>query len=227
MMDIQWREQLIKLKDILNEDEVDDAFGDDIITKLDDPSIHLDMEYELRTALGRWVDSTNSQDAKFLFDNRGLLEKMREKFPKIFGPRHKNGTPIYRGVKLSAINSYNSSKLIKLLQSSSGRKEFVEYKNSLFITKKPIKYTPHNFAQSWTYSLSVAKKFSYRQRPSLGYSDGTRAGIAILVTKQNDNFFFNTKTLQALGVEHLKEDEIIHIGKDYIEPVYLITEKFW
>ena len=129
----------------------------------------------------------------------------KTKFPSIFKPETPNGTEVYRGLKnipKSLISSlqkkYDPSDYTKV---KIGGKVFYRY-------DKPIFYEPERDIQSWTSTESVAKRF---------------AESGLLISEQNDEYFFNQKVMNYLFsyISNQSENEILHFGKKYSNPVFI------
>ena len=57
-----------------------------------------EKEAEFYDTLQRWSDSTDDDSAKGLFKMKSILDKGKNKMPKIFKPDVADGTPVYRGL---------------------------------------------------------------------------------------------------------------------------------
>ena len=222
-----WETLIVKLKNILVEDEVDDVFGDiafgedsRIVRYQNKSEIEADseLEYKLHRALKNWVSLDNNGRIKasdVLYQYEDLFRKAQTKFPSIFRPKTKNGTSLYRG--LSQFSYDNTEKI---------REKPIEEFNRVslaggwyWLYPKPIEYIPENDLQSWTSSPEVAKKFSMAKIGRYKEYGG------VLFTKQNDEFLFNQDFFGRIWTP--PEDEILHFGKQYKEPVHICLHDFY
>ena len=73
----------------------------------------------------------------------------------------------------------------------------------------PVTYVPRREAQSWTTSPTQAQDFN---------------STYVLITGVSDQFFLNHKSSGALGAHDYDEDEIIHVGKKFIHPVFIAVD---
>ena len=226
--------ELIKLKDILKEDEVDDAFGDVAfgsnwyIARLQGKNEEDDTELEgkLLSVLYTWLDDSSSLEQDELYKVRNLLKKASGRFPKIFKPDTPNGTLLYRGINpkygvgwpLPAGYLKYTTLAGTLSKSDFTKNEIPSIRGDIrtfWRYNKPIKYTPSGKVQSWTSDASIGVAFS--------------TGI-LLQTKQNNEYLFNQEALDILWNELTgkpSEQEILHFGKTYSEPVYLMLSNFF
>lgn len=216
---------MIKLKNILKEDEISDKFGDiafgddDEIAALQGKSggeeYDTDFENHLINLLQRWVkDSTHNLDIQDELDKiKNILKKAKGKFPTVFKPKTPNGTKLYRGIQwknknIKSLFTNNSIPKSGLkphkISTDLGIEKFWKYET-------PINYKPQGKIQSWSTKSSIAVEFSQ--------------GL-LLETKQNDEYIFNQKLFSILWDRVLSnepsEEEVLHFGKTYSEPVYLL-----
>lgn len=214
---------MLKLKTILKEDEVDDVFGDVAfgsnwyIARLQGKNEEDDTELEgkLLSVLYTWLDDSSSLEQDQLYAVRDLLKKASERFPRIFKPDTPNGTLLYRGIRERGYKADSKyTEIVSALSKSDFTKNEIPSRKGDIRTfwryNKPIKYTPSGKVQSWTTSASIGVGFS--------------AGI-LLQTKQNNEYLFNQEALDILWNEltgNPSEQEILHFGKTYSEPVYLM-----
>jgi hypothetical protein len=146
-----------------------------------------------------------------LYAYKDLFDKARKIYPKIFKPNKKLGTMVYRGIIGMGTQTNKSDSIIELVKNS-GKTDYIKCDDIAgYKFSRPIKYTPHKQIQSWTTEKNVANRFSW--------------GL-LLTTALTDNFFMNPNTLNALFTNDAGyfEYEILHFGKDYIKPVYLIID---
>jgi len=219
----------MKLEDILN--EIDKTFGNSAFAdpeqepNIDGNSTHgrflslqgksardkepnSKKEDEIYRALTSWVEGASTSSANALAKNVSALKKGKDLFPAIFTPEMKNGTPVYRGV------NDVTPRMIKLLAKTTKREDWQKIKTvaenyyDWYMCTKPIKYTPSRNFQSWSYKLNSAREFA---------TDG------MLITRQDDNFYFSTKTMAILFGTN-REKEILHYGKTFSQPVYMAID---
>lgn len=210
---------MIKLKHILIEDEISDKFGNVAfggsakIAALQNKDREKDTEFEkeILKKIKLWVNAELQSDES-IYDNRNIIKKASKKFPEIFKPYTSNGTYLYRG--LSGFASSNSLRDSVLKTKSEDWTESVI--TGWYNFKKPIKYTPHKLVQSWSDDFKVAYKFS----------NTSRMGGGILMTKQSDEFFFNQKFIEIIYSGRY-ESEVLHIGQSYKNDVELLISKKW
>lgn len=177
-----------------------------------EPEPNTEFEDKLMDVFRRWYHDASSMAASQINGVFDLLKKARLKWPSMFKPHVNDGVPLFRG--MSNIPSGVVNVLKKAPMDDFKRVDFVSLGYgaglSYYVYKTPIKYKPKMDAQSWTDNVHVALKFS---RDS------------ILVTKCNTEFIMNNKFSKIWGFD---EDEIIHVGKDYKEKVYLaVNENFF
>jgi hypothetical protein len=214
---------MIKLKDILSEAETDPkkAFGDIVFGDISQDNFfkklvklqgktgsekNTKIENLILSYLLQWLMDSSATTSNHLYKNKDLLKNAKTKFPSIFKPETPNGTEVYRGLHdisrnitlpLRQKSDYNDYTKIKI-----GAEVFYRY-------DKPISYKPHRDVQSWTSNVNVSKRFG-------------RHGI--LISEQNDEYFFNQKVMDYLfssvGGDR-RENEILHFGKEYSKPVFI------
>lgn len=210
---------MIKLKEITHfgARTLDSMFGEVPFGEWDEiraliksnPEKESDTYYEEQflDLIKRWTMGVDLEDiGDELYNEFDVIKRAADKFPDIFRPKTIKGTTLYRGLK-------NASLYDNLVDMDTTKDDFSpvningtkywKYKNS-------IKYHPRNKVQSWTSSKSVANFFARRT--------GT-----MLVTKQNEDFYFNQKLLHIIyGARY--EYEVLHFGKDYNFPVFLLID---
>lgn len=208
----------MKLRDILSEIQADAdfgkvAFGDPdqspdgtypAILKLQGKSEknkekNTRREDELLDALTSWVTSYSAGElhSGTLTKLLPVIRKGKKLFPSVFAPSKPDGTPVYRGLKNT------SEKLLRRLAKETTKEDWTAEEGYMWC-KKPIKYSPHSDWQSWSYGEKNAKAFS---------------ASSMLKTKQDEDFYFNPKTLKSVFGRN--EQEIIHQGKEYSSEVYI------
>lgn len=215
---------MIKLKDILNEDDVTDAFGKvafgsdmDLVRMQGAIAGEKNTKYEteLLQALESWVKGSDREDteiANLLHRKFPLLKKAAKVFPKLLLPETPNGTTVYRGLDSPNQKLWDT---INKTSIDDWEKWKIGWVN-LYRYKKPIKYTPHKKVQSWSTRLQTA----------FGFTLGVQEAV-FLSTKQTDEFLFNENLLNYL-FSGGDEREILHFGKTYNEDVYVsIDSKKW
>jgi len=212
---------MIRLKDILKEDEVEDNFGNVFlgnnrdIAKLQgkEPEKNTSFENKILIALIHWVaglsDSSWDSAQKTLINNYPLLKKAASAFPTVLKPKTPNGTELYRGLK-----KLNPSLKSQLFETSPS--DWIE-ERGLWRYTKPISYTPHQDIQSWSTSRLIARGFSTEL--------GSKSGI--LATTQNDEFLFNQDFISIMysktSAKKIDESEVLHFGKQYSNDVYIMV----
>lgn len=215
-----WR-TVLKLKDILKEDEVrrnfgNVAFGENPkIARLQNKDEENDTEFEekLLQVLYNWLNGSSPVEQEELYKIHNLLKKASERFPQIFKPDTPDGTLLYRNLTVES----NVAHLIKTLSKSDFTRNDIETARAgtktFWMYDKPIRYTPSGNVQSWTSDISVGAGFS---------------GAILLQTTQNNEYLFNQNLLDILWNElrtKPSEQEILHFGKTYSEPVYLMISE--
>lgn len=210
---------MIKLKDILNEDEVSNKFGnvafgeDPVIAKMQGKKKEDNTTFEenLLQILSSWTITSSTELSNKLYNIFPILKKATKIFPAVLTPNTPNGTELYRGI------SKPNQKLIEKLEKSK-KEDWTKEKIgtiTFYRYSKPVRYTPHRKVQSWTSSKSVAPLFS-------GDDDGV-----ILSTIQNEEFLFNQNLIKRIYPES-NEQEIIHFGDKFKEKVYvMVSPYFW
>lgn len=218
---------MIKLKHILQEDEVEDnfgrvAFGSDMgIVRMQGGNKgekNTKYETELLQTLELWIRQSDGETANKLYKKFSLLKTAAKVFPQLLLPETPNGTTLYRGL------DNPNEKLLSIIAKT--KKEDWETGETIggiamFRYSKPIKYTPHRPVQSWSSNPKTAAQF--------GIFSPT--GI-MLDTKQNDEFLFNQRLMQYIfndvNVGDGDEQETLHFGKTFKEEVYInITDRDW
>jgi hypothetical protein len=222
---------MIKLKDILYETDTDPkkAFGDIVFGDISQDDFfkklvklqgktgsekNTKIEKQILSYILQWVRTPDGTISNNLYKNKDLLKNAKTKFPSIFKPETPNGTEVYRGLQdiskniispLREKSDYNDYTKLKI-----GKEVFYRY-------DKPISYKPHRDVQSWTSNINVSKRFGDH---------------GILISEQNDEYFFNQKVMNYLfsfTSGNGKENEILHFGKKYSKPVFIAvsSELFW
>lgn len=224
---------MIKLKDIVNEDYVEDifgkiAFGGPKVTEEDDFLDYRDLEkvkkilqlqgktewdmeentpieMEIIRTLQDWTYNATADRARILYSHLNHIKVATEKFPVVFKPITSDGAQLYRGYKNRDIQN-------QLVNTDKTDYKTITVDNAVYWKyNKPIQYKPTNLVQSWTSNKDVSNRFT--------------GGFAILLTKQNDEFFFSQKLLKILR-EGLYEAETLHFGKEYKNDVYVAISDF-
>ena len=218
---------MVKLKDILNEDFGDVAFGDIAFRNKDIPKYSKDItNYQLMNILKmqgvdsiepnteeesdllihiiKWLSVSNMSVATSIFSHRDMIEKYVDKFPTILKPTTPIGTEIYRG--LEEVPTYISDYLEQL--DLNDLELFDSGYDRFYRVDGNFKFKPHLPLQSWTTSFGVALQF---------VNDDYKV---ILCTKQDKNFFFNQEFLDIISRKH--EEEIIHFGMEYEYPISIL-----
>lgn len=203
---------MIKLKDILLEDEVDDTIAS--MSKNDDESVR-----EVLIDLKNWVEYTTDQKAKDLYAKYDTIKALAKTNP-LFKPSKPIGTNVYRGLtqmsfpqpetgqynfKTYPHNSFDRQidwSILKKLYND-GKIELGGYVRYPF----PITYTPHRVVQSWTVDDSIARSFTSNY---------------YLTTTIDENFYLNEKLMERL-YNNEYQGEILHFGKDYTNKVELLV----
>jgi hypothetical protein len=221
---------MIKLKEILLEIEtdVDKAFGK-FAFDLGGFEGNTKTEDKLYTLIGDWLYDASTDSELYKYKN--LLQRAKQKFPKIFKPEAPNGTTLYRGVSGTEgplLDILKKKKIVDLKYNfnrdlfSQHFEEIASPSTPTYVPwyryKTPIKYKPHKFLQSWTDDGDIAIGFNAK---------------FLLETKQDDDFIFNRVWLRNtnMGIyqpglddgDGYDERETIHFGKSYRSDVYLIV----
>lgn len=213
---------MIKLKNILQEDEVEDNFGKVAFGEI--PKFvkmqgkkreeNTEFEEQLLILLRRWAKGFTPESSSGLYTHFNLFKKASKKFPSIFLPETPNGTEIYRGLQ-------DADTLIPQLKETkpSEWKKWKRDSLDMRIYSNPIEYTPNRDIQSWTTNLDVAINFANKR-------DSGWAGNSpiLLLSKQTDEFLFSQKVMTYMWGRN--ESEILHFGKKYKEKVYVIIPEF-
>lgn len=160
------------------------------------------IEMEIIRNLNDWVYGSTEKRSNILYSHLNVIKAAANKFPEIFKPVTKIGTPLYRGVRHRNIESI----LIGTDKNDYEQINFANRHRPFWKYKRPITYTPHRLLQSWTDYQSVAVSFS---------------DMAILMTNQDTDFFFSQRLLGILRGDDY-ESETIHFGREYKNDVYLI-----
>lgn len=155
----------------------------------------------------RWTIGMDLKDVgQELYNEFDAIKMGADKFPEIFRPKTKLGTPLYRG--LSDISVSVESVLRK-----AKKNDFTITKvggTTYFKHNKPIQYVPRNPIQSWTSSTSIANFFA------------KETGVLLMTTQDND-FYFNQKLMHLiLGGKY--EYEVLHFGQEYNSDVSLLVD---
>ncbi len=199
---------MIKLKDIL-EEQMDSSkakaiFKDSVKVLGHSEAIELDRR------LQDWLYLSDESDANFFYRNYDkYLAASKLELPEMFKPSTKNGTTLYRGLRMP------SDELIELARLAKKTKEKFTKVNidgyDWYKYKIPVKYTPHLKCQSWTDNIYVAsRKFTSDHDIQI-----------VLCTKQDDDFLFNSEyIIQRYGWD---EGEIIHFGTQYKTDVHIMV----
>jgi hypothetical protein len=163
-------------------------------------------ELNLMDALRRWVkDPSQDLASRMLYTMLPILQKAREADPDTYKPEKPNGTTIFRGVKRVA------RPLLRDLISGTTKSDWQPTTSGRVLCKKPVNYRPHRAIQSWTYDENVASTFG----------DYVGSEGAVLITKQDDDYYMSTKTMYQLWDGENNEFEILHAGQVYQQPVYI------
>lgn len=216
---------MIRLKDILLEDEASNAFGKWAFT---DPTRQSDCsakkfvdaqggdferdsdkEYQIYHILTQWVINPDSYVSSTLFQYKDLLQKAKKRYPKIFKPDSSGDPYVYRGLKLP------SRQIVNLVNSSTQKDWKKAGDTELWVYHTPTAYTPRSPIQSWTTSTTIARKFA-EKAPNYDNS----LPETILRTALTDDFIFNQTVFKIL-YGGSNEYETLHFGLDYDAPVEL------
>lgn len=227
---------MIKLKDILNEDEVEDNFGkvafgeNPKIAKMQGKVIEKDTEFEkeLLDILFSWVRGANADVINKLFHIYPVLKKASVRFPEILKPQTPNGTRLYRG--LSHINENLLAQLSKTTEKNWS--VFDMGAGKWYVSNIPIHYTPRKPIQSWTSNFKIATTFTGKYNALYGKTDNTNS--IVISTSQNDEYLLNQKVLSHIlktivstdssvyGVLSKPEQEVLHFGTSYSNDIEMI-----
>ncbi len=170
------------------------------------PGSELDTakEKKLYLALSKWVGD-RGEGIRGLQANKDIIKAATGTFPSIFKPPKPNGTTVYRG--LQEMRPSLENQLAKTSEDN------WKPMGDRYMYTIPIVYQPHSELQSFTYNIKSAMPFSGIAR-------------AILMTKQDDDYYFNPKIFRILS-PGLNENEIIHFGKEFGHTIYISVGETW
>lgn len=160
-------------------------------------------EDSLYRVLKLWVTNSTPTLANRLFAIKNVIEQAAKKYPKLFLPSTPQGTVLYRGLK-----NLSPAMTAILKKADNWEKITVDY-SDYYICKTPVKYSPRSKVQSWTTNSRVVEDF---------------ADYAVLLTRQNKEYFFNQKVFEILFEGN--ESEILHFGKDYKSKIYIAVPEY-
>ena len=197
------------------------AFGDrddpPSLAKLQNqkPGSEKNLPPEDRLLLGIELWLTNI-DERGIWAVRNQLPQLAKEYPAIFAPKTPVGTALFRGVE--RISDKELKRLAKTTEladwspvNSDGKGRTKgpgasKSSKSYMVCKKAIPYKPFRSIQSWTDVFQSASTF---------------AEMGMLVTRQDRDFYFSKQVLALLFGRN--EHEVIHIGKTYTNPVFLMV----
>jgi hypothetical protein len=188
------------------------AFGDTAFADKNDPPQYAQAqgkkpgtepntkeEQKLLDALEGWLESSWDGDDSTIVRYKKLMPQLKQEYPQVFQPLKPDGTPVYRG--LSSLNDY-----LEGVVDNSNPSDWKQAGEGWWIYRKPVKPRSTSDLQSYSYSMEKAKQFGENS--------------AILVTKQDSSFFMNSAVYNPL------EEEVLHFGRIYSHPVYLIISEY-
>lgn len=189
-------------------DDMYDSSGSLGLTFGYDPELNTPMESDLYGKLADWFGSSNNASANAFVKFMSVLQKAKKKWPKIFAPHVKPGGLVFRG---TGISPTLQSKLRKLTTDDFQR-VFCDscYEDEYYVVRRPIVYTPKRNAQSFTSEPNAALEFNSQ---------------FMLVTRVNDEYFFNADVGDYFGFE--EEEETIHVGMRFKDKVFLCVSSVW
>lgn len=214
---------MIKLKTILKEDDFEDKFekvpfgyDDEIRAMIKGNPPHeknTDFERELLSLLKKWTVGLDlGTVGKRMLDELDVIKEGARKFPEIFKPETPNGTYLYRGLRF--LSPSLEEDLAKKQQS-----DFTEITiggEKYWKCNSTISYRPRIAIQSWSSDESVPKKFS------------RKSGV-LLMTKQDNDFYFNQKFVNVVFQKTMNTDEkeeneseTLHFGHEYNSDVFIL-----
>lgn len=168
-----------------------------------DAEPNTEEEEKIYRALRDLVSNYDPKADKVLAKRLDALDRGKRLFPTVFSPEKPNGTVVYRGLRKLTPTMFG------ILSQNAERGDWqsiqMEGNKSWYLCKKPVKYSPTRIWQSWSYSQESAAFFGE---------------AAMLVTKQTDEFYFSTRTMNIIFRKH-DEQEILHFGYSYSNPVYI------
>jgi hypothetical protein len=157
-------------------------------------------ERRLLEILTDWTYSPSNYSQ--IYSQRDNLKKLKKEYPSIFKPNF-NGL-IYRGL------SVTPKEIDRLEKIDLKDFEKIYFQDKYYyLYKKPIKYNPIKNVESWTISSKIASDFGKD---------------VILVSKIDDNFYMNPKIMNSIFYGR-KEDEVLHLGKNFIKKVYAMIDE--
>lgn len=165
-------------------------------------------EQRLYFALINWFNNSTTLAANVLKRYYTAIRDAREKWPAIFKPHVPDGKVVFRGI---AIRNFKTQ--LKAAELTDFTVVDGPFADKFVVYKKPLTYKPERFAQSFTDSPDIALGFT---------PDGY-----ILMTKCNDEFFFNknfAKFASKYQHKNYGENEIIHLGTTFKDNVYLAVK---
>lgn len=221
---------MIKLGDLLK--EIDPTFGNSVFAdpsqksnsgsptyadfldlqgkSPEDAEVNTEKEEEIYDAIKDWTAAADDDAAEALTRNFTSIIRGKRMYPSVFAPDRDDGTPVYRGLENVG------QRMLRTLSTNTTPEDWssVQIPNTSrsdwFMCKKPVNYTPNRAWQSWSYSAGAATKF---------------AGDGMLITKQDSNFYFSTKAMKII-FDSSDEQEILHSGRTFSNPVYIILDKY-
>ena len=241
---------MIKLKNLLREDEVDDVFGKiplasdtelkDILADTVNDAIKVYLktqgepqtatEYKILKAISEWLEGFRdgmNRSAKVLMKYQKLLQSAKTKFPEVFKPIASNGTTLYRGVAAGIGSNDANNWLEKVTNTKKSSWTPIQlFGTTYYKTKNSVNYSPTTALQSWTAKESVVKNFAGFNTAKL-----KDEGEIFLMSKLNDDYIFNEQFLNAalkaaaVYLTKQEESEVIHFGNTYSSPVYIVINK--
>lgn len=214
---------MVKLKTILKEDDFEDKFEKvpfgywreiRALIKGNPPEeANTDFERELLSLIRQWTVGIELPIiGKQLLAQLDIIKEGARRYPELFKPETPNGTYLYRGLRF--LSPSLEEELAKKQQS-----EFTEITiggDKYWKCNSTISYRPRIAIQSWSSDESVPKKFS------------RKSGV-LLMTKQDDDFYFNQKFVNVVFQKTMNADEkeeneseTLHFGNEYKSDVFIL-----
>lgn len=167
-------------------------------------------EDEMMDKFSDWFDGSSAHVAKYFKKMLPIFKKAKDKYPHIFAPTKQMGSPVFRGVRTLSSSVYAT---LKKTSKDDWDGPYTFGGEKYYILKKPIKYTPHLDAQSWSEDVNVTIEF----------------GRNLLITAVDDSFILNPNSSHYLSGMEYEESEVIHIGKTFSKGLYLAVpdDDYW
>lgn len=189
---------MIKLKNIINESNVEDKFGKLLFGQLKqfhkgEFEIDTKMESDIFQNLLLFIrgEYTGKQASSYIVKSFNLLMKYKNDFPKEL--KYKSNKSLYRGIKMSEDK-------LKTLNLNNNNVKSEKINGRLYRVISYI-YKPHDKIQSWTTEFSVANHFGID-------------GVILRANIPEKETLFSKILLNAIGryLNYNRESEVIRVG---------------